>query len=201
LYPDSRVILWTKPAADNVVKRIDMPVIHDVCFVANGGQAKIKNIKWVYKTAPSDLKILHLGFPSKHKPPKNIFRKRVPRIAIAEEMCKCKIGIVPYSSYDSAPRVVPEMLSCGLPIIALRETRANFFGYRNGDNVTVVPKMAFWDFVQTCLNGWDPAWKIDIAESYLERNSMKVCTVKLRGMIEEELIKKERIFHVKRTAE
>jgi hypothetical protein len=43
---------------------------------------------------------------------------------MAKHMSRCKVGIVAVSSsIDSCPRVIPEMLACGLPIIVLNGVR------------------------------------------------------------------------------
>ena len=198
-HPNSRVILWVKPAVDFLFTPSENPIIHDVCFVANGGQAKIKNIKWVYKTVPHDIRLYHLGIPSRYKAPQNVFRNRVLRSRMPKELGKCKIGIVPYSSYDSAPRVIPEMLACGLPIVALNTTRAHYFGYCCEAHITVAPKLAFWDVVRQSLDRWTPSTRMDLAEQYRKKSGLASCAVRLRGIIEEELMKKERLFHVRRT--
>lgn len=136
-------LLWNKPAAPNFVNK-DIPKEFDVCYIANGQQAKIKNIKWVYKTIPSDMSMLHLGYLSKYKSPKNVVCKRVSRWNMPDMINRCKVGIVPYTSYDSAPRAASEMLACGLPVISLDETRS--------DITTKASKENFWKKVTEVLN-------------------------------------------------
>jgi len=129
-FPGIKHILWTKPVPPQFYPR-DVKKEFDVCYIANGGQADIKRIPWVYKTAPSDLKILHLGIKSKYKPPKNVTRLRVQRGEMPEWISKCRVGVVPYKSIDSAPRALYEMLACGLPLLVCDEVNfhnGNRFG-------------------------------------------------------------------------
>lgn len=114
-----RVELFIKPAASHF-KPVECEKEYDVCYIANQQQAKIKGVKWVYETVPRNLKVLHLGYIDKHiTPPSNVTRKRVDRIDMPEWISKCKIGIVPYSSVDSSPRALVEMIACGLPVVCL----------------------------------------------------------------------------------
>ena len=114
-FPGSNVHTWLKPAARHF-KPIDVKKKYDVCYVANCHskfQEKIKRVKWVYKTAPKDLRILHLG-QSSIKPPKHIKVKQVTLKEMPKYINQCKIMIVPYKDYDSEPRVIGEALACNV---------------------------------------------------------------------------------------
>lgn len=125
-FPNIPHILWHKPVPPQF-KPQDVEVKYDVCYIANGGQAGIKGIPWVYKTVPKDLKVLHLGLPSKYKAPKNVKCKRVLKKDMPKWISKCKVGIVPYKSVDSAPRALYEMLACGLNVLVSRNLNYNTF--------------------------------------------------------------------------
>lgn len=115
------VHLWVKPAA-NCFKPIETDKEYDVCYIANpaaDNQAEFKRLKWVYDTAPRDLKILHLGNSWKFKPPKNVTVKRLSRLEMPQWINKCRIGICPYTKRDSAPRALVEMNACGLTVVCL----------------------------------------------------------------------------------
>jgi len=153
-YPKANVHLFIKPAARHF-KPLDVEKEYDVCYIANGQQARFKGIEWIYKTCPSDISILHLGYPSKFKPPANVTCRRVDRIDMAREISRCKVGIVPYDSTDSCPRVIPEMLACGLPLVIL-------------DTVN------FWKDKYCCVvSNRDNFWKnvinsVDVKKEYVE---------------------------------
>ncbi len=139
-------VLWRKPAAP-CFKPISVPKEFDVCYVADGRfpfRAKIKNLKWTYRSLPADLSMLHLGWSGKYKPSKKICVKRVLRSQMPEEYSRCKVGVVPYSDYDSAPRVIPEMIACGLPVICLDSVHTL-------DGVLTETKENFWDKVQQVI--------------------------------------------------
>lgn len=124
-HPDALTTLFIKPAADNLF--YPMPEVekeYDVCFPANGAQA-FKGHDFVYSTVPSDIKLLNLGNnPRGYKYPDNVTSYRVVRPQMAENIAKCKMGIVAVGSkIDSCPRVIPEMLACGLPIVVLDGVR------------------------------------------------------------------------------
>ncbi len=185
-HPASRVEVWAKPAADPIFFPHDVKNEFDVCYIANGGQAEIKRIPWVYKTVPSDLKVLHLGIKSKFKPPKNVTCKRVLRTEMAREISRCKVGIVPYSSYDSGPRVIPEMLACNVPVVTAKSTRSYEYEWSFKS-----PIKGIWNMVGTSLYNVSSSWDC-VREDYLKHHSIEMASTKLRGIIAEELLKKER---------
>lgn len=139
----SKIVLWTKPAARQF-KPMNMEKKYDICYIANGSQAKIKGIKWVYKTVPSNLSVFHLGNRSKYISPSNVKCRQVLRKDMPEMINQCKIGTVPYTSYDSAPRAISEMLACGLPVVCLDTVRHNYMCY-------IENKKSFWDKVEHLL--------------------------------------------------
>ena len=173
--------LWTKPAAP-MIKPKKTKKKYDICYIANAGQAKIKNLRWVYETAPRDLKILHLGFPNSLKVPKNVTQKRVLRSEIASEISKCKIGIIPYRKIDSAPRAMVEMMACGLQIVVMQGVKFwqdMYFPEKNMGHVTNMS--TFWFRVKNVLEkGQVP----DISKYYEEKLSMIPSANRLRGLID-----------------
>lgn len=147
--PKSRVVRWRKPAAHQFVPH-DVPKIFDLCYIANGQQAQIKRIEWVYKTVPKKYRVLHLGYPSKFHPPPNVTCRRVPRETMPFEICRCRAGIAPYKPYDSAPRALAEMVACGLPVVGRR-------GLRHSEKIREGDKTTFWDLVQEALDIGKPS--------------------------------------------
>jgi len=126
-YPNSKTEMWFKPAAEHF-KPLKYEKKYDLCYVANCHskfQEKIKRVEWIYKTIPKDLKMLHLG-QSSIKPPKNIEVKKVPRKVMPEFINQCRLGLAPYTDYDSAPRVVSELLACDVPVLTREDLRINW---------------------------------------------------------------------------
>lgn len=160
-FPHIPSILFIKPTADNIIYPINAEKEYDVCFPANGSQP-FKGHKFVYKTVPKDIKLLNLGNnPRKYKYPNNVTSYRVLRPEMAQHYAKCKMGIVVVSSsIDSCPRVIPEMLACGLPIVVLDGVRfwkdkyiesaaSSRSIFSTGE---VVNKENFWKFVKFVLD-------------------------------------------------
>lgn len=171
-FPKSAIKLWVKPAADNIFYPRAVEKEFDICYVGNARQADLKNVWWVYKTVPKDLKMLHLGYPVKTKDvPQNVTRVRVERKDMPEWYSKCKAGVVPYTNYDSAPRVIPEMIACGLPVHALPDVNQRY-------DIMVSPKDTFWYWVKKKLENRVPVKK-------LEKHYMKSTARKLRSWIDD----------------
>jgi len=122
-----RAMLLLKPAA-LLFKPINVEKKYDVCFMANASQAKIKRHRLFLRAlAGSELKVLNLG----NKDSKLIklgkqlgvnvvwggwfLRKELP-----QKISQCKVGVCCSTGYDSCPRVIPEYLACGLPVVATK---------------------------------------------------------------------------------
>jgi hypothetical protein len=154
-FPKALVTLFIKPAADNIF--YPMPHIkkeYDVCFPANAAQA-FKGHKFVYDTVPSDIKLLNLGNRcDRYKYPSNVTSYKVLRPKMAENIAKCKVGIVAVQSeIDSCPRVIPEMLACDIPIVVLERVkfwRDKYIVTSVTGELTTLNK--FWDKVKHVLN-------------------------------------------------
>jgi glycosyltransferase involved in cell wall biosynthesis len=117
--------LFIKPAA-TLFKPYNVDKKYDICFMANASQSDIKrHILLIKSFANTEYTILNLGNTDKRliqlakKYNVNItwggwhLRKHLP-----EKISQCKVGICCSTNYDSCPRVIPEYLACGLPVIA-----------------------------------------------------------------------------------
>lgn len=156
-YPFKHTTLYIKPAADNIFYPHDVEKKYDVCFPANGSQAELKGHQFVYNTVPSELKVLNLGNKSKLKVPDNITSYRVLRSEMAKHISMCKVGIVTVqSNVDSCPRVIPEMLACGIPIVVLKGARFWADKYiKSGITGEIADRDNFWDVVRHVLDNVD----------------------------------------------
>ena len=170
LFRNIRCELWLKPVHP-WFRRMDVKKLYDVAFVGNAGQSKIKGVKFVYKTSPKTISILHLGTKPKYKCPPNITRKRVLRKEMPVLLNRCKIGIVPYSHVDGAPRAMTEMVACGLPVIA-------FKGVRSIVQHARVNKEDFWREVDYALKDM-----VYIGMPTVQNLSIESCVKKLRSII------------------
>jgi hypothetical protein len=151
-------MLFIKPAADNIFyPMLEVKKEYDVCFPANGAQL-FKGHRFVYNTVPEDLKLLNLGNnPRNYRYPENVTSYRVLRSQMAENIAKCRVGIVAVQSQiDSCPRVIPEMLACGIPIVVLENIRFWKEKYIvSGVTGELATGENFWDVVKHVLNNVD----------------------------------------------
>ncbi len=187
---NDRCKLWIKPAAKHFKYMPEAKKEYDVAFIANEQQKAFKGIDWVYQTAPKDLKILHLGYHDTLNPPDNITCKRVDRIDMATEINRCKVGIVPYDSVDSCPRVIPEMIACGLDVICLDTVIFwinKYLGdrYQHGECFecgAISLKKDFWQYVKNLIP-WDEY--IYKAEYYQGNLSLEISSNHIHNLIKE----------------
>lgn len=143
IYPYIRCEKIIKPAAPVFYPR-NVKKEFDCCFVA-GVPNPCKMVQWVYDTCPRDISILQLGYtPDSY--PENVTVRRVPRWEMPEEICRCRIGIVPYMENDSAPRVISEFVSCGVPVTICEDVNWDSPNYYRKSQ-----RNLFWNDVQYTL--------------------------------------------------
>jgi glycosyltransferase involved in cell wall biosynthesis len=123
-YAPGRARMFIKPAA-----RLFQPAVvqkeYDVCFMANAAQQGYKRHKLLIDSlAGSGLRVLNVGNTDKglikRAKDKGLditwagwhLRKHLPAL-----ISKCRVGVCCSTSADSCPRVIPEYLACGLPIV------------------------------------------------------------------------------------
>lgn len=190
-FPKALTTLFIKPASDNIFYPEKIKKEYDVCFPANGAQS-FKGHKFIYSSVPSDIKLLNLGNnPKKFKYPSNVTSYRLLRPQMTENICRCKVGIVAVESkIDSCPRVIPEMLACGLPIVVLKGVRfwkdkyikSVFDSSSQLSTGEVVDKEKFWDVVRWVL---DNCTKYKSREYYERYLSLKPAADFIREKINE----------------
>lgn len=123
-----RAELFIKPAATMFCPAPDEAKQYDVCFVANAAQELIKRHAMLIKAlAGSGLRCLNIGNTSLGLVRKARamgsdiswagwhLRKHLPRL-----ISQCRVGVCCSTGYDSCPRVIPEYLACGLPVVVTR---------------------------------------------------------------------------------
>lgn len=188
-FPNLRAELFIKPAADNLFYPKTATKEYDVCFPANWAQ-NFKGHDFVYATAPNDLKILNLGNNPRQRPiPKSVTSHKLLRPQMAAHIAKCKVGIVAANSpIDSCPRVIPEMLACGLPIVVLKGTRFWTDKYINSvfsssspfSTGEVAEREDFWDTVRHVLENID---NYSPREYYITNLSLKIAANYIKNLI------------------
>jgi hypothetical protein len=151
-FPKIRSELFIKPAADNIFYPRKVDKKFDACFPANGKQETMKGHGFVFSTCPRELSILNIGNKGKLPAPNNITRIRLLRSSVSEYMQKCSVGIVCSSGkVDSCPRVIPELLASGVPVVVLNETHIWEEKYINSRTGKIASRENFWLVVSDVL--------------------------------------------------
>jgi glycosyltransferase involved in cell wall biosynthesis len=191
-FPNALITLFIKPAPDNLFyPHPEIETEYDICFIANGSQ-DFKGHSMVYTTVPPWFNLLNLGNnPRNFKYPSNITSYRVLKSDMPEHIAKCKMGIVAVSAErDSCPRVIAEMLACGLPIVVLDTVRFWKDKYINSVTDSKSPwatgelatRDNFWTVVEYVLNNLD---KYNPRKYYEENLSLEIAAKFLRDKINE----------------
>lgn len=126
MFPQSKVRLFVKPAADNVFRPIDSEKRYDVIFVGNEHSKGIKGHEFILKTIPSSLKVLQVGIVSKsmkQRFPHVTFTGWKPRRKLPYFYAQSKVAVVSCEGPDSCPRVIPEALACDCPVVVTSKTK------------------------------------------------------------------------------
>ena len=117
--------LFIKPAATMFSPR-RVEKAYDICFTANATQKAIKrHAMFIKQFAGKGYKILSLGNLDKnlirmaHEHNVNItWNGWALRNLLPEKISQCRVGLCCSTNADSCPRVIPEYLACGLPVVA-----------------------------------------------------------------------------------
>jgi glycosyltransferase involved in cell wall biosynthesis len=181
------VALFIKPAA-TLFKPFKTKKKFDICFIANAAQARIKRHKlFLQSFAKSKLSILNLGGTNKklvalaRKLGVNIkwdgwsLRKNLP-----QKISKCRVGVCCSTNYDSCPRVIPEYLACGVPIVATKNM--NFW-----HDKYIVPGTGLLVREDRLLHGVKKLLNVDVdvvADCYNNRLSMNPAVAYLAELLE-----------------
>jgi len=180
IFNNSMSSLFIKPAADNIFYPVKSKKEYDVCFIGNGSQFKLKNHKFIYETVPSDIKLLNLGNKSPIAYPSNVTSYRVLRSDMRNHICKCKMGIVATGAVDSCPRIIPELLSCGLPIVVLDSVHFWKEKYITKGTGAVANTTNFWPTVRGVLSNYN---KYHAREYYVNTLSLGYAAMFIRNLI------------------
>lgn len=142
-----RTGLFLKPAAPHF-RVVTCEKRYDACLVAVHPRDQRKRVEWVYRTAPLDITVLQIG-ERRGKVPKNVTVVHAKREDMPTLMCQCRVGIVPSTEDDSGPRVVPEFIACGLPVVTSTDVHLYDDAYRP----IRAPLDGFWRAVRGAIGG------------------------------------------------
>jgi len=180
-FPNSKSVLFIKPASDNLFYPQEVKKDFDICFPANGTQEDIKGHSFVFQTVPKHFKVLNLGNNGKISPPSNVTRKRVLRTEMSRQIQRCKVGIVCCNGdVDSCPRVIPEMLASNIPIVVFNETRFWQEKYITPETGIISNKKNFWKDVEYVINNLD---KFNPRKYYDNNLNLKIASKYIRDLL------------------
>ena len=185
------VQMLLKPAA-TMFRPHDVEKEYDVCFMANAAQRSIKRHDlFIWSVANSDLKVLSLGgtSPELIKMAEDLgvditwggwhLRKFLP-----EMISKCRVGVCASGSdIDSCPRVIPEYLACGLPVVS---TDVKFWKLKYLQTQTgfITDDRALRSSIELAVNQQKAGFYDKVREYYDENLSMGVAANRLKEQVE-----------------
>lgn len=176
--------LFVKPAADNLFRPFYGDKKYGVCFMANAPQAVIKQHKLAFRSiAGSGISMLHLGLVDDElrvwaKGSDVTFGGWYRRHELSKLICQCRVGLVCSTSYDSCPRVLPEFLACGLPVVALDSMNFWHEMYVNDRTGVLCSEDGICSAIKSLLKA-----SLDPRAYYDECLSVKVAAERLVGQI------------------
>jgi len=121
-FPKVRSELFIKPASDNIFKPHDEAKKYDVIFSSNEHKSGIKGHGFILPRFPDDLKMIQTGISSsklRSKYPHIEFTGWIPRRKLPALYSKSRVAVVCCADIDSCPRIIPEALACGCPLLVL----------------------------------------------------------------------------------
>jgi len=137
-HPRSLVRTIFKPAIDDLfaprgaAKRYDLVILCD-------GDKPHKGLDWLLPRIPPGLSVLRIGRPdssfTKARDEGTLavtFTGRVPHTEVPALAEQARVGVVcDDGQFDSGPRILPELLALGLPVVVRDTVRLNWDRYRH----------------------------------------------------------------------
>lgn len=114
--------IFLKPAAENIFKPLSLEKEFDVIFVGNEAKDDKKGHHYALSSIPKDKSVVCVGIASgkmRSKYPRVKFTGWVPRKTIPKYYARARVSLICASTVDSCPRVIPESLACGCPLMVL----------------------------------------------------------------------------------
>lgn len=154
-FPKVRSELFIKPAADNIFQPHDKPKDYDVIFSSNEHKAGIKGHDFILPQFPNDLKMIQTGISSlklRSRYPNIKFTGWIPRQKLPALYNRSRIAVVCCTNVDSCPRVIPEALACGCPLLVLDSVNLWHDKYINQQTGRVASRKDFFIEMRKMIN-------------------------------------------------
>ena len=181
-FPGVASSLFVKPAAENVFRPRPGPKEYDVIFVGNEMGTDRKGHGFVLPNLPDGLRMVQVGIASKKLRaayPRVLFTGWIQRKRVAELYGRSRAAICCCdSAADSCPRVIPEALACGCPILVLDGVRLWRDRYVTGETGLVATRESFFDRLSWLVENHD---RFSPYEYYRENLSLDVAAKHILG--------------------
>lgn len=186
--PKARVSLFLKPAAA-LFQPSMIAKDYDVAFMANASEALLKRHELLLRSfRDTGYRILNLGTKDQKwvEMAKSLgvditwsgwhLRKEVPAL-----LSRCNIGICCCGDRDSCPRVIPEYLACGLPVVVTNNIHFWSDKYITPETGVLVDDKNILDGVHAVMSARS---KFDPAGYYQQNLNMKCAVKRFRKQME-----------------
>ncbi len=177
-----RAELFIKPAADHIFRPVTGEKRYDVIHVANFNPNANKGHRFLLKRL-QPYKVLQVGIARPgwaKKWPNVTFKGWVPRKLLPGMYAQAKIGVVVTQGKDSCPRVIPEALACGCPLLVHSSTKLWWEKYVTSETGMSCSKATFHDQFPKMLDAWE---SFDPRGYYERHLSLKVAAEHIRRLI------------------
>lgn len=169
---------FIKPACENIFKPFDQEKTFDVLFVANATQKDTKGHEWFFREMKgTGLRILQIGNLDRgvlalaSSLGLNIeFTGQLSRSLLPLLACRAKVGIC-CSTGDSCPRIIPEMLAMGIPIVVKKSDRLFLWDDYFADPCSVLVEEK--DFVEALVNHVNNFESFNARKFYLDNFTLE----------------------------
>ncbi len=182
-FPKIRSELFIKPAADNIFKPHEEEKEYDVIFSSNEHKAGIKGHNFILPQFPNDLKMIQTGIVSpklRVQYPNVEFTGWIPRRKLPALYSKSRIAVVCCADVDSCPRVIPEALACGCPLLILDSVNLWHDKYINDQTGRKVSRR---DFFMEMRDMIDTHTEYSPYNYYRENLSLEKAAEHIKGII------------------
>lgn len=144
--------VFVKPAADNIFYPVRSEKKYDVVFAPNMYSPR-KRCEFFLSSVPESVQVVVAG-----KVDKSMIRRKnltyigwVTRSCMRSIYAQSKIAVCPSSGGDSCPRVIPESLACGIPVLVSSDVNLWQDKYINAQTGRIAPVENFFEELAAML--------------------------------------------------
>lgn len=185
-FSNTQCALFIKPAADNIFRPQEQEKVYDVIFSSNEHKSGIKGHDFILPSLPRNMRMIQTGIVSpklKKRYPYIDFQGWLPRKRLPQMYAQSKVAIVCCTNVDSCPRVIPEALACGCPLLILDSVNLWSEKYITEQTGRIASSE---DFICELQNMIDTYTEFSPYNYYTENLSLAVAADYVKGLIGEE---------------